>query len=97
MPVFFYLSVSFHEKDCQEVDVATLWFPDYLAFIRTLFDGCRCRCMLVSVFGAAISVTNSLLEASALLLIQDTNRSRRTRHGKTYQRVKYFMGYAAFK
>ena len=34
--------VIFHEKDCQEVDVATLWFPDCLAFIRTLFEGCRC-------------------------------------------------------
>jgi hypothetical protein len=33
---------GFHEKECQEVDVATLWFPACLAFIRTLSMGCRC-------------------------------------------------------
>jgi hypothetical protein len=32
---------DFHEKDCQEVDVATLRFPVCLAFIRTLCVGCR--------------------------------------------------------
>ena len=74
----------FHEKECQGVDVATHRFSRDVALSSALFVwAAGARCMLVSVFGAAISVTNSSEEASALLLIHSTDRSRRTGHGKT--------------
>ena len=66
-------------------------FPFVLLSLALFLWAAGARCMLVSVFGAATSSSNSVLETSAALLIQATERSRRTRHGKTKKNVCYLF------
>ena len=50
----------FHEKECQGVDVATHRFSRDVLLSSALFVwAADARCMLVSVFGAAISGADS--------------------------------------
>ena len=66
-------------------------FPACLAFIRTLFVGCRCPVHV------SVRVRRCYLELEFSLgsiggaLIQATERSRRTRHGKTVKWVLTFL------
>jgi hypothetical protein len=56
----------FMRRQMSRVDVATFWFPPGISLSSALFCGAAvARCMLVSVLGAAICVSNSLREASA--------------------------------
>lgn len=75
---------TFMRRYCQGVDVATLWFSRNVLLSFALFDWAAvARCMLVSVFGAAILISDPIFKASAMLMIHSGIRSHRTRHGKT--------------
>lgn len=75
---------------CQVVDVATLWFSRDVLLSSALFEWAAvARCMLVSVFGAAILISDPTCKASAMLLIRSGIRSHRTRHGKTVKRLLF--------
>jgi hypothetical protein len=63
--------------------VATLVFPD-ISLLSALFDWAAvARCMVVSVFGAAIWRTNSFMETSARFRFKSLDAVTRQDLGKT--------------